>query len=225
MILHVCQRATESGAQVILVATDDQRIIDVVEEAGYQAMITREDHPSGTDRIAEVVQRQGWSDDTIIVNIQGDEPLLAAADITTLVNALITQSTADVATISTAIKDVAELFDPNVVKVVTDMNDFAMYFSRATIPWDRERFPDAVETMATQHQRHIGLYAYRAGFLKRFVAMQSAPLEELEKLEQLRILWNSEPIIVASVASPPAPGVDTPEDLIRVEQIMLSNTQ
>ncbi len=221
MIVHVCQRATDAGAEQIIVATDDQRIINVVEAAGYQATMTRDDHVSGTDRIAEVAESEAWSDETIIINIQGDEPLVAPSHIQTLVKTLVSQSKADVATISAPITDTAELFDTNAVKVVVDRNGYALYFSRATIPWDRDQYPDNATIIANQHQRHIGLYAYRAGFLKRFVDMQEAPIETIEKLEQLRILWNSEPIMVASVSSAPSAGVDTPEDLIRVEQMIL----
>ncbi len=223
MIVHVCQRAVDSGTEQVIVATDDQRIINTVEQAGYQAMMTREDHASGTDRIAEVAKKKGWADETIVVNIQGDEPLIEASNIATLVNTLVSQTTADIATIATPITDIAELFDPNAVKVVTDKKGYALYFSRATIPWDRDRFPETFDLLANQHLRHIGLYAYRAEFLKRYVQMKIAPIEALEKLEQLRMLWHSESIIVASVSPAPATGVDTPEDLLRVEQIMSAN--
>ncbi len=225
MIVHVCQRATESGAEQIIVATDDERIFNTVEHAGFQAVMTRSDHASGTDRIAEVSGNENWPDETLIVNIQGDEPLVSVSDIQTLINTLESQSKADVATISTPITTKEELFDPNIVKVVTDLNQYALYFSRATIPWDRDGFSDNNEKLANQHQRHLGLYAYRAGFLKRFVSMQDSPIETLEKLEQLRILWNGESIIVASVSSKPTIGVDTPNDLLRVEQIMMNNQQ
>jgi len=220
MIIHVCQRASNSGAKQVIVATDDRRIIKTVEQVGYQAIMTREDHASGTDRIAEVADKEGWTDETIVVNIQGDEPLIEPSNIETLVKTLVSQSTADIATIATPITEISELFDPNAVKVVTNRKGYALYFSRAAIPWDRDGFPDEIDTISAQHQRHIGLYAYRAAFLKRYIQMQSAPIEALEKLEQLRILWNSESIIVASVSPAPATGVDTPEDLISVEQIM-----
>ncbi len=223
MIVHVCQRAAKSGAEQVIVATDDQRIIKTVEQAGYRAMMTRDDHASGTDRIAEVAEKEGWADATIVVNIQGDEPLIEPSNIKTLVNTLISQSKADIATIATPITKMTELFDSNAVKVVTDYKGYALYFSRATIPWDRDRFPDAFDAVANQHHRHIGLYAYRAEFLKRYVKMQVAPIEALEKLEQLRMLWNSESIIVAEISPAPATGVDTPEDLVRVEKILSAN--
>ncbi|HFD11575.1 MAG TPA: 3-deoxy-manno-octulosonate cytidylyltransferase [Crenotrichaceae bacterium] len=225
MIIHVCERAVDSGAEQVVVATDDHRIIDTVEAAGFQAVMTHADHKSGTDRIAEVAESKNWSDDTIIVNIQGDEPLVAATDIQSLISTLQSQSKADVATLSTTIINSDELTDTNIVKVVTNQHGYALYFSRATIPWDRDGFSHTTQLSSIQHQRHLGLYAYRAGFLKRFVTMQAAPIELLEKLEQLRILWNAEPIIVTSVQSAPAPGVDTPEDLIRVEQILLNKKQ
>ena len=225
MVLHVCQRAVDAGAEQIIVATDDDRIKKTVEEAGYLAIMTNPDHPSGTDRIAEVVISEEWSDQTLIINIQGDEPLVSASNILTLANTLESQTKADVATISTAICNTEELFDTNIVKVVTDNKGYALYFSRSTIPWDRDGFAEKTITQTNQHQRHLGLYAYRAAFLKRFITMQVSPIETLEKLEQLRMLWNAEPIIVASVSEASAIGVDTPEDLLRVEKIIMQNQQ
>lgn len=222
MIVHVCHRAVESGAEQIVVATDDEGILKTVENAGYQAVMTRSDHASGTDRIAEVADQLGWFDETMVVNIQGDEPLIDVNSIRTLVSALDVQSKADVATVSTAIDATDELSDPNIVKVVIDQAGYALYFSRACIPWDRDGIADTETNFSTLYQRHLGLYAYRVKFLKRFVKMPVSPIELLEKLEQLRILWNAEPIIVASVSSMPSPGVDTPQDLSRVEQIMLN---
>lgn len=221
MIVHVCRRAAESGAEQIIVATDDKRILTTVEDAGFQAVMTCSDHASGTDRIAEVADKQDWPDEAMVVNIQGDEPLIDVNSIQTLVSTLELQSKADVATVSTPIVDKDELSDPNIVKLVTDQDGYALYFSRATIPWDRDGIADEFR-FSSPHQRHLGLYAYRVKFLKRFVEMQVSPIESLEKLEQLRILWNAEPIVVASVSSTPSPGVDTPQDLARVEQIMLN---
>ena len=222
MIVHVCHRAVESGAEQIVVATDDERILKTVGNAGYQAVMTRSDHATGTDRIAEVVEQLDWLDETMVVNIQGDEPLIDVNSIRTLVSTLEMQSKADVATVSTNIVDADELSDPNIVKVVTDQAGYALYFSRATIPWDRDGIADTATEFSTLHQRHLGLYAYRVKFLKRFVKLSVSPIELLEKLEQLRILWNAEPMVVASVSSLPSPGVDTPQDLSRVEQIMLN---
>ncbi|MCH9696477.1 MAG: 3-deoxy-manno-octulosonate cytidylyltransferase [Gammaproteobacteria bacterium] len=220
MILHVCERAIESGAEQVIVATDDERIMETVINAGFQAVMTSPDHASGTDRIAEVIATNDWPDSTIIVNIQGDEPLVAPKHIKTMVDALHSQTRADVATVCTPINSKQELFDNNIVKVVSDKNNYALLFSRATIPWDRDSFSISKKTVSKIHYRHLGLYAYRAQFLKRFTSMKVSPLETLEKLEQLRMLWYGESIKVAKVFSEPAIGVDTPDDLLKVEQLI-----
>lgn len=222
MVVHVVERARLSGAEEILVATDHSEIVAAVEAAGAQAVLTRADHPSGTDRIAEVAALRGWSPDAVVVNVQGDEPLIDPALIRDVAAALAEDREAAIATASHAIQDPAEMFSPNVVKVVCDRRGRALYFSRAPIPWarddfaaSRERLPDGLPV-----QRHIGLYAYRCAFLAAYAELQPAPIEQWEALEQLRAMWHGYPIRVVSVAQAPAPGVDTQEDLERVRRIL-----
>ncbi len=222
MILHVAERAREAGAEQVVVATDDRRIADLVSEAGFNARMTATDHASGTDRIEEVSAEEGWEDDDIVVNLQGDEPLMPTSLVRRVAADLDEHPKASIATLATPFGDRVSLFDPHAVKVVLDHEGFAMLFSRAPIPWHRDEFlhdaaelPDAVPFL-----RHIGLYAYRAGFLKRFVDWQPTALERAESLEQLRALWHGERIHVSVVAEPPGHGVDTPDDLRRVEQLL-----
>lgn len=223
MILHVCERAAESDAAKIVVATDDQRVFETVTFAGFEAIMTRAEHTSGTDRMAEVADKLGWVDSEIIVNLQGDEPLIPPELINETAEMLRDQQTAQVSTLATPIRNVTEIFDPNVVKVVTNSEGYALYFSRASIPWDREHFHNdgsgTVEHEAS-YLRHIGIYGYTAGFLKRFIDWPVSQLETIERLEQLRILWNGEPIRVKTVEQLPETGVDTESDLIRVENLM-----
>lgn len=221
MIAHVCERAKESGANEIVVATDDERILNTVLDLGFDALLTRENHESGTERIAEVAEKFGWVDDTIIVNLQGDEPLLPADYIRQVAHALASQTQAGIATLAAKIHESDEIFNPNAVKVVLDKNGYALYFSRAPIPWNRATFATtkAISTALTP-LRHIGLYAYTAGFLKKYCAWETSPLEQIETLEQLRILWHGEKILVQIVDKTPPAGVDTIEDLQRVERIL-----
>jgi 3-deoxy-manno-octulosonate cytidylyltransferase (CMP-KDO synthetase) len=225
MIAHVCERAKEANAEEIIVATDDERILNAVSELGFQAVLTRENHESGTERLAEVAEKFGWSDDTIIVNLQGDEPLLPADYIRQVVHALANQNQAGIATLAAKIHDADEIFNPNAVKVVFDKNGYALYFSRAPIPWNRTEFktPPAPLSKSNDCFRHIGLYAYTAGFLKKYCAWETSPLEHIEALEQLRILWHGEKILVQIVDKTPPAGVDTLDDLHRVEAF-LKNT-
>ncbi|MDD5753717.1 MAG: 3-deoxy-manno-octulosonate cytidylyltransferase [Methylococcales bacterium] len=232
MIAHVCARAKEANAEEIVVATDDERILNTVLELGFQAVLTRANHESGTERIAEVAEKFGWSDDTIIVNLQGDEPLLPADYIRQVAQALANQNHAGMATLAAKIQDVDEIFNPNAVKVVLDKNSYALYFSRAPIPWHRAEFkipPTPLQKgglfspplkMGELYFRHIGLYAYTAGFLKKYCAWDASPLEQIEALEQLRILWHGEKILVQIVGKSPPAGVDTLEDLHRVEAFL-----
>ena len=225
MSAHVCERAREANAEQIIVATDDVQIFDAVSELGFQAVITRENHESGTERLAEVAEKFDWSDDTIIVNLQGDEPLLPANYIQQVAQALANQTQAGIATLAAKIHDSDEVFNPNAVKVVLDKNGYALYFSRAPIPWHRATFATTKEiTAELPYLRHIGLYAYTAGFLKKYCAWQSSPLEQIEALEQLRILWHGEKILVQTVDKTPPAGVDTLEDLHRVENIITNLT-
>ncbi|RUO81499.1 3-deoxy-manno-octulosonate cytidylyltransferase [Idiomarina tyrosinivorans] len=215
MIQHVVERAQQAGAAEVIVATDDQRIIDVVEGFGGRAMMTAEHHQSGTERVAEVIDHLALADDEVVVNVQGDEPFIPPEIIRQVAENLASQRQAPMATLAVAIDDSAELFNPNVVKVVTDASGYALYFSRAAIPWDRERFNaerSACELDAA-YWRHIGIYAYRAGFVWRYVEWPASPLEKLESLEQLRVLWHGERIHVAEAIIAPAPGIDTEDDL------------
>ena len=220
MVLHVCDRASESGAAEVLVATDDARIRDACRGAGVDVEMTSPSHASGTDRIAEVAVRRGWGDDELVVNLQGDEPLMPAVDIEQ--SARLLESGADLSTLCTPIHDLAEFLNPNVVKVVADGQGRALYFSRAPIPWNRD---GAVDGLASQHQyhgalRHIGLYGFRVGALKRLAATPPCQLEQLEKLEQLRALWLGMRIAIDVAREQPGPSVDTPEDLQRVAALI-----
>ena len=223
LVVRVLERAQESGAERVLVATDHPRIQVAVEAAGGEAMLTDPGHGSGSERVAEVVERLGLPDEAVVVNLQGDEPLMPAAVIRQLAEALAADPDLPMATVSTPLHEAAELFDPHVVKVVCDRQGRALYFSRAPIPWARDAFAIDRETLPgalALHHRHIGLYAYRAGFLRRFVAWPPSPLEALESLEQLRALWHGAPIRVIEACEVPGPGVDTPEDLARVRRLL-----
>jgi len=224
LVVHVLERARQSGAGRVLVATDHPRIQAAVEAAGGEAMLTDPGHGSGSERVAEVVERLGLPDEAVVVNLQGDEPLMPAAVIRQLADALAADPALPMATVSTPLREAGELFDPHVVKVVCDRRGRALYFSRAPIPWARDAFADdreALPTAAADHyHRHIGLYAYRAGFLRRFVAWPPSPLERLESLEQLRALWHGASIQVIEACQIPGPGVDTPEDLARVRRLL-----
>lgn len=218
MVVRVVERALESRAASVVVATDHAQIADAVRAYGHAAVLTREDHPSGTDRIAEVAALSGWGPDDVVVNLQGDEPLVEPELIRRVAHELLLDAEASIATASHAITDAADFFNPNVVKVVCDSRCRALYFSRAPIPWARDAFALSREQLpAGLHpQRHVGLYAYRVGFLARYAELAPAPEERLESLEQLRALWHGYRIRVATNVSAPAPGVDTPEDLERV---------
>jgi 3-deoxy-manno-octulosonate cytidylyltransferase (CMP-KDO synthetase) len=222
MIAHVCERAKEAGAEEIIVATDDERIFDTVFALGIKAVMTRPDHQSGTERIAEVARQCGWSGNDIIVNLQGDEPLIPSAIIREVAFALAGQKLAGIATLAARIIDSEEIFNPNAVKVVLNKDGYALYFSRAPIPWEREAFANGAKkpSSATPYLRHIGLYAYTVDFLNRYCSWKASPLESIESLEQLRILWHGEAILVKVVDKTPQAGVDTQEDLIRVEQVL-----
>jgi 3-deoxy-manno-octulosonate cytidylyltransferase (CMP-KDO synthetase) len=230
MVVRVAENARESGAARVVVATDDARIADAARAHGVDACLTRSDHPTGTDRLAEAAIALGLDDDAIVVNVQGDEPLLAPVLVARMAELLASRPEAAIATACHPIHDAAEAFNPNVVKVVLDRAGFALYFSRATIPWARDAF-GALRAGAAPTQlpdrlpdglpiyRHYGLYAYRAGFLRRFPTLAPAPIERFEALEQLRALWHGERIVVEVTAGTPAPGVDTPEDLERVRTL------
>lgn len=181
--------------------------------------MTRADHQSGTERLAEVVEKCGFSDDTVIVNVQGDEPMIPPAIIRQVAENLAARDIG-MATLAVPIHHADEAFNPNAVKVVTDAQGYALYFSRATIPWDRDRFAVSRETIGDTFLRHIGIYGYRAGFIRRYVNWEASPLENIEMLEQLRVLWYGEKIHVAVATEVPGTGVDTQEDLVRVRAEM-----
>ncbi len=218
MVVRVAERARESGASRIIVATDHPDILAACEAHGIEACMTRADHPSGTDRIAEVAHKLGLAPGEVVVNLQGDEPLidpsLLAACAARIVEGV------PMATVAHPIVDVAEVFNPNVVKVVLDKAGRALYFSRATIPWHRDAFAASKETLPAGYAplRHVGLYAYSNAFLQAYPALESSPLETIEALEQLRVLWHGYPIAVHITDSAPPAGVDTPDDLERVRR-------
>ena len=220
MVIRVLERALLSGAESVVVATDDIRVQRAVEAAGYQALMTSPDHQSGTERLVEVAETLGWSDDTLVVNVQGDEPLIEPELIREAARQLVLHSDAVMATLAHPIHDHADFINPNIVKVVADEAGYAVYFSRAPIPWPRDAF---AAQAAMPHElgalRHIGLYAYRAGFLRTYSSLAASPLERYEMLEQLRVLWHGHRISLGITPTEPAPGVDTPEDLERVRRL------
>lgn len=227
MVLRVLDRALAAGADSVVVATDDVRVQQAVEAAGYQALMTSPRHQSGTERLVEVAETLGWDDDTLVVNVQGDEPLIDPALIRETARQLVLHDDAVVATLAHPIHDHADFINPNVVKVVADEAGYALYFSRAPIPWPRDAFADnGSESFGGRAMprelgalRHIGLYAYRAGFLRTYAGLVASPLERHEMLEQLRVLWHGYRISLGVVPAAPAPGVDTPDDLARVRAL------
>ncbi len=235
MVVRVAEQAAKSGAQQIWIATDHQPIIAAAHEHGFKACLTHAHHASGTDRIAEVVEQHNWPDDTIVVNVQGDEPLIPPALIRAVAQHLYDHPECAIATACHPIHDEAAMRNPNIVKVVLDKNGNALYFSRAPIPWPRDAFalslpsPVCGESVARRGQvgeengkilpknltvlRHIGIYAYRAGFLRTFLQLAPAAIEQVEALEQLRALWHGYKIGVTVISEAPPGGVDTEADL------------
>ena len=221
MVVHVAERARASGAKAVWIATDSQEVFDAAKLHGHQAMMTRADHATGTDRIAEVAQLLGLAEDDIVVNVQGDEPLIAPELIREVAQSLIEHKLASIATACHPILDAESLQNPNVVKVVLDRSGHALYFSRAPIPFARDSFAidQSVVPAELPSYRHIGIYAYRAGFLRIYGRLEQAAIERFEALEQLRALWHGYRIAVAVTAHAPEAGVDTDEDLARVRRI------
>jgi len=226
MIQWVVEKAKLSGANKVIVATDNDEVAAVVSSFGGEVCKTRADHQSGTERLAEVMQQYQFSDDEIIVNVQGDEPFIPPENIAQVASNLANQNNHHVARMSTLainINSVDEAFNPNAVKVLLDKDGYALYFSRATIPYDRERFLTAkasteenIKAIGDFYLRHVGIYAYRAGFIKDYVNWPTSELEQVEALEQLRVLYQGEKIHVAVANSHvPVEGVDTPEDLVK----------
>lgn len=224
MVVRVAQRAAASGASEVLIATDDTNIAKVVQDFGYRALMTRNDHPSGTDRLAETVERLNLPEDAIVVNVQGDEPLIDPNLINQVASLLAQQPSAAMATCAAPIVDAAHFFNPNIVKVVCDKAGKALYFSRAPIPWDRDGLASGSQLLSpeTPALHHIGLYAYRVHFLKSFPNLSRGVLESIESLEQLRALEHGYSIVVHLTDSHPGAGVDTEADLLRVRQVLTS---
>jgi 3-deoxy-manno-octulosonate cytidylyltransferase (CMP-KDO synthetase) len=212
MVVRVCEQAAKSGAAAVHVATDDERIAAAVRDAGHSAIMTRADHPSGTDRLAEVVRKLKLKDGEIVVNVQGDEPLISPVLIRRVGTLLDKKREASVSTACHAIHDAASVSNPNVVKVVLDREGYALYFSRSPIPYPREAAP--------VHYRHAGIYGYRVAFLKKYARLKAAPAEKAEALEQLRVLWHGYRIAVTISETEIPPGVDTPQDLEAVRRMV-----
>lgn len=220
MVVRVAQRAAQSGADRCVVATDDERILRACEHHGVAAIATRADHPSGSDRLAEACVQLGLDGDDLVVNVQGDEPLIEPALIDAVADTLRRHPACAMSTAAHAIAQRADWLNPNVVKVVLDRDGIAHYFSRAPIPWWRDGMERGDALPDPAPLRHVGIYAYRAAFLRRFPSLAPAPTEVLESLEQLRALWHGERIAVHVTPYAPGPGVDTPQDLERVRALL-----
>ncbi|AGH37961.1 3-deoxy-manno-octulosonate cytidylyltransferase 1 [Bibersteinia trehalosi USDA-ARS-USMARC-188] len=221
MIQHVWEKAQQAGASRVIVATDHPEIESVVKSFGGEVCLTSDKHNSGTERLAEVIEKMHIADDEIIVNVQGDEPLIPPMIVAQVAENL-DRHQVNMATLAVKLETKEELFNPNVVKTLTDKNGMALYFSRASIPFARDHFAhcDDAFVASQQYLRHIGIYAYRAGFVKQYVAWQPTQLEQLESLEQLRALWYGEKIHLELAKQAPEVGVDTAEDLARVREIL-----
>jgi len=220
MIQHVYERALQSGAEEVVIATDDQRIFDSAETFGAEVCMTSSDHHSGSDRLAELAELRNWSDDTIIVNLQGDEPLTPQSILKQAARGLDEHPDAGIATLCTPITSASQLYDPHTVKVVRDHEGYALYFSRAPIPWERDALDVEAHPEHNQAFRHIGLYAYRAGYLREYARSEPCDLERIESLEQLRALWQGIRIFVDIAEQLPGHGVDTPEDVEAVAALL-----
>lgn len=222
MVVRVARQAERSGARQVVVATDDLRIVQACEAHGVRALMTRADHPSGSDRLAEAATLLGLQDEDLVVNVQGDEPLIDPALIDAVAQALQVQPEASMSTAAHPLEQLDDFLNPNVVKVVIDARQLALYFSRAPIPWWRDgQTAEGFKALSSPAPlRHIGLYAYRVRFLKQFPQLPVAPMETLESLEQLRALWHGHRIAVHVSDAAPGPGVDTPQDLERVRRLL-----
>ena len=221
MVVRVAQRAAQSQAAQVVVAADSPEIVQACQNHGIRALLTQVDHPSGSDRLAEASALLGLGPNELVVNVQGDEPLINPLLIDQVAQLLVQRPMASMSTAAHEIQNVAEFINPNVVKVVVDQAQLALYFSRAPIPWWRDGFAHGIQTLQTPAPlRHIGIYAYRVGFLQSFPSLPPAPIETGEALEQLRALWHGHKIAVHITPEAPGPGVDTPEDLERVRALL-----
>jgi len=224
MVVRVMERALAAGAAEVWVATDHEDVAEAVRAAGGQALMTRADHPSGTDRLGEVVDTLGWDDQAIVVNVQGDEPLIDPSIIVACARALADDAESAIATAAHTIHSLEDFLNPAVVKLISDVHGRAMYFSRAPIPWPRDAFAAGLPSRGKipawlKPARHVGLYAYRASFLRAYARLAPSPIESIEMLEQLRAIWHGYKIRVVMLDAAPAGGVDTPDDLARVRAI------
>ena len=223
MVVRVAQRAQASSAARVVVAADDARIVAACQAHQIDVVLTRTDHPSGSDRLAEACDLLGLQDSEVVVNVQGDEPLIDTASIDAAAKLLQTRDDCSMSTLAHAIDNVADFANPNVVKVVLDARQTALYFSRAPIAWWRDGFAQGVTALPNPAPlRHVGLYGYRVGFLREFPKLAQAPIEITESLEQLRAMWHGHRIAVHVTDHSPGPGVDTPEDLARVRALFLA---
>lgn len=223
MLQHAYECALKSGAEQVVIATDDERIKQAAEAFGANVCMTSSDHPTGTDRLAEVCLKYEWDVDDIVVNLQGDEPLTPQEILKQVALNLADHPKAGIATLSTTIQTAEEVLDPNIVKVVSDAEGYALYFSRAPIPWNRELGKEISNDNASSYQRHLGIYAYRVSFLHSYTNMKMCELEQFEKLEQLRALFSGVAIHVDQAVKLPGPGIDTPEDLIAVSKLICND--
>lgn len=222
MLQYVYECAGKSGAQQVVIATDDERIQQAAESFGAEVCMTSPDHPSGTDRLAEVSLKYGWDINDIVVNLQGDEPLTPPSILRQVALNLADHPKAGIATLSTPIQSARDVQDPNIVKVVTDAEGYALYFSRSPIPYQRDTANQISDEQARNYRRHLGIYAYRVSFLHSYSNMQACELEMTEKLEQLRALYSGIAIHVDEAVDLPGPGVDTPDDLVAVKNLLTS---
>lgn len=222
LILWAIESAKRLNARQVVVATDDDRIAKLVKSQGHEVVMTDANHPSGTDRIAECARIMAWDESTWVLNYQGDEPNIPAANIEQVIATLKQHPDASIGTLYQAINNRADLMNPNVVKLVTDDKQRALYFSRAPIPWSQQEFKQPIDLSlplpsGISYKHHIGLYMYKVAFLRRFAATEPSPLEQLESLEQLRALSMGDTIVAAAAVAPMPHGIDTPEDLLRFE--------
>lgn len=222
MLQHMFEKAQQSGVDSVLIATDSQEVIEKAQAFGADTCLTAEHHRSGTERIAEAITVQNYDNDDVIVNVQCDEPLLPPVLIKQVADDLLQFPEAGMSTLCEAIINIEDVLDVNNVKVVMDQKGYAIYFSRAPIPWYRDGFVKQTPVLPEefQYSRHIGLYAYRASFVKKYLALAPSPIEKIEALEQLRVLWHGEKIHVATALKSPGPGVDTEADLEKVRRIV-----
>jgi len=222
MLQYVYECAIQSGAEQVVIATDDERIEKAAIAFGANVCMTSVENTSGTDRLAEVSLKYDWDSNDIVVNLQGDEPLTPPSILRQVALNLADHRQAGIATLSTRIQSAQEVADPNIVKVVTDAEGYALYFSRSAIPYNRELANQISDAQAQQYKRHLGIYAYRVSFLHAYTNMQPCPIENTEKLEQLRALYSGIAIHVDDAVDLPGPGVDTPEDLIAVKNLLMN---